>query len=117
MHAAKVRRLIVNDFTKVFEKQVDVLCMPVTFGVAPTLEVFRRLDNRTQQELQDLFTVAASLAGLPAISVPITMEGHLPLGIQLVAPYRQDHFLLDVAQQVQDLYTFCDKYSPPFVDG
>ncbi|GAU91760.1 hypothetical protein RvY_03956 [Ramazzottius varieornatus] len=111
LYAAKVRRLIVQDFTKVFDKEVDVLCMPVTFGVAPTLEEFKKLDNRTQQELQDLFTVAASLAGLPAISVPIAMEGHLPVGIQLVAPNRQDNFLLDVAQHVESLYKFHEKFS------
>ncbi|OQV22248.1 Glutamyl-tRNA(Gln) amidotransferase subunit A, mitochondrial [Hypsibius exemplaris] len=102
--AAKVRRLIADDFQRVFESgQADVILAPVTLGEAPELDAFCGLDNRTQQELQDWFTVGASLAGLPAISLPIglSVKRQLPVGMQLIAPFREDLFLLDVAERLE----------------
>jgi aspartyl-tRNA(Asn)/glutamyl-tRNA(Gln) amidotransferase subunit A len=85
---------------------VDVILTPVTFGDAPVLEDFLEMDNRTQQEMFDLFTVGASLAGLPAISVPVGVTGAgLPVGFQLIAPFRQDLFLLDTAEILQSFST------------
>ena len=107
LQAARVRRLIADDYGKVFENDVDVILTPVTFGGAPEMREFCELDNRTQQEMQDLFTVGASLAGLPAISVPVVRRtaSSMPVGMQLIAPFRQDLFLLDVAMELERILT------------
>lgn len=107
VRAAQLRRLIAADFSSAFEAQVDIILAPVTLTAAPTFEEFSSVDNRTQQEVQDLFTVGSSLAGLPAITVPIAMSKlGLPLSMQLIASFRDDYFLLDVARSLQKLFSF-----------
>ncbi|XP_055333723.1 glutamyl-tRNA(Gln) amidotransferase subunit A, mitochondrial-like [Paramacrobiotus metropolitanus] len=106
VRAAQVRRLIAEDFQKAFDS-VDVILTPVTLTDAPSFPDFTAIDNRTQQEVQDLFTVGASLAGLPAVSVPVSWSARgLPMGMQLIAPFWRDYFLLDVAEILQHLVNF-----------
>ena len=61
--AAKVRRLIHDDFIKVFNT-ADILLTPVTMSDAPLFSKFNHLDNREQCELQDIYTCPTNLAGL-----------------------------------------------------
>jgi len=94
--AQKVRTLIKRDFQQAFER-VDVLVSPTT----PTTAF--RLGERTDDPLAmykaDLCTVPASMAGMPAMSVPsgLSDEDGLPVGLQLMAPALQEHRLYRVA--------------------
>ncbi len=82
--AQRVRRLIKNDFDKVFE-EVDLILTPTT--PTPPFKIGEKADDPLSMYLSDLFTIPANLAGLPAISIPVadysTEEG-LPVGFQLI---------------------------------
>jgi aspartyl-tRNA(Asn)/glutamyl-tRNA(Gln) amidotransferase subunit A len=90
--AQKIRRLIANDFQSAYEK-VDVVMLPS----APTA-AFGVQDNQTDpvtMYLNDIFTIPASLAGLPCSSVPTALSGNqLPLGMQIVAPSFDEYNLI-----------------------
>lgn len=93
--ACQVRRLILRDFRNAFEK-VDLIAGPV----APTT-AFRRgekISDPLQMYLNDIFTIPANLAGLPALSLPcgIDREG-LPIGLQLMAPQFAEESLFSAA--------------------
>ncbi|MFN5589851.1 MAG: amidase family protein, partial [Holosporales bacterium] len=93
--AQKVRALIAKDFQDAFEK-VDLLLTPT----APT-EAFKLGEKQTDpvaMYLNDVLTVPASLAGLPALSLPggIAANG-LPLGIQLIGNYWDEEGVLAAA--------------------
>lgn len=93
--ACQVRRLISEDFDRAFE-QVDLIASPV----APTT-AFKQGEKSAdplQMYLNDLFTIPANLAGLPAVSLPCGEDAQsLPVGLQLMAPKFQDEKLLSVA--------------------
>ena len=78
--AQKVRRIIKNDFDRVFE-QVDVILAPATTGTA-----FRLDEPKTPVELylEDIYTIPANLAGIPGLVVPAGKINGLPAGIQLL---------------------------------
>jgi aspartyl-tRNA(Asn)/glutamyl-tRNA(Gln) amidotransferase subunit A len=92
LKAQKVRRLIANDFKNAYEK-ADVILLPST----PT-EAFGVNDNQNDpltMYLNDIFTIPASLAGLPCSSVPAAISANgLPLGMQLVAPSYDEYNLI-----------------------
>lgn len=97
--AQKVRYLIADDFKKAFEK-VDAILTPTTptaaFGIGE-----KQKDPLTMY-LNDLFTVAASLAGLPAASVPVGLSSAgLPLGLQLIAGSMQEENLFNIATALE----------------
>ena len=80
--AQRIRNLILNDFKKVFEN-VDILLTPTTPSSA--FEVGAKMDP-VNMYMNDIFTVPASLAGLPAMNVPAGIDSNgLPLGLQLIA--------------------------------
>ncbi len=87
--AVAVRRLITRDFAEAFQR-IDVIALPTTPGPAFTLG--SKTADPLQMYLEDIFTVPANLAGLPAISIPSgRTAGGLPLGLQLIAPhFRED---------------------------
>ncbi|XP_044100600.1 glutamyl-tRNA(Gln) amidotransferase subunit A, mitochondrial isoform X3 [Neovison vison] len=97
--AQKVRRLIANDFVKVFNSGVDVLLTPTTLrGAAPYLE-FIKEDNRTRSAEDDIFTQAVNMAGLPAVSVPVALSNlGLPIGLQFIGRAFCDQQLLKIAK-------------------
>jgi aspartyl-tRNA(Asn)/glutamyl-tRNA(Gln) amidotransferase subunit A len=102
--AQQVRRLIAEDYQRAFT-QVDVLLGPV----APTTAfgVGEKVNDPVQMYLQDLFTVGANLAGIPALSIPAGMDASgLPLAIQLQAPVLTEAKLLQVAYQLQQANFF-----------
>lgn len=97
--ALQVRRLIANDYTDAF-KSVDLLLGPVT--PRPAFGLGENLDDPVQMYLEDLFTVGANLAGIPAMSVPAGFtEGGLPLAVHLEAPVFGESRLLNVAYQLE----------------
>ncbi len=83
--AQKVRRLIRNDFEDAFRK-VDVILAPV--APTPAFKIGEKASNPLEMYLSDIFTVQASLAGLPGISIPVKEyvmgSGELPIGFQLM---------------------------------
>jgi aspartyl-tRNA(Asn)/glutamyl-tRNA(Gln) amidotransferase subunit A len=93
--AQQVRTLIVRDFEQAFE-QCDVIALPTS--PEPAWPIGERVGDPVAMYLSDVFTVPASLAGLPALSVPcgFTKAG-LPIGLQLIGPPLQEARLLRVA--------------------
>jgi aspartyl-tRNA(Asn)/glutamyl-tRNA(Gln) amidotransferase subunit A len=81
--AQKVRTLISRDFAAAFE-QVDVLISPTTPTVAFPLGA--KVDDPIAMYLNDLCTIPANLAGVPAMSVPVGLSEGLPVGFQIMAP-------------------------------
>ncbi len=97
--AQRVRRLIRRDFTTAFEK-VDVIAGPTSPHVA--FPHGSKADP-VEMYLEDIFTIAANLAGLPGISVPAGLENGLPFGLQIVGPDFSEARVLNVAHQFQQL--------------
>ena len=82
LRAQKVRALILRDFNDVFT-EVDALITPTTPSAA--FAQGEKMDDPIQMYLNDLFTVGANLAGVPAISVPAGLDSNgLPLGLQII---------------------------------
>ena len=92
--AQKVRTLIKRDFDAAFGS-VDVLVSPTTPTTA--FKLGERTGNPMAMYLADLCTVPASLAGVPAMSVPTGLSDGLPAGLQIMAPALQDHRMYRVA--------------------
>ena len=104
LQAQKIRRLLSDDFQQAF-LQCDVIAGPV----APT--VAWRIGEKSQDPvanyLADIFTLPASLAGLPGMSLPAGFGAHgLPVGLQLIGNYLQEARLLNVAHQFQRVTDF-----------
>lgn len=106
LKALKVRRLIRNAFDEAFKK-VDVVALPTT--PQPAFGVGEKVSDPLLLYLEDIFTVSANLAGLPAISLPSGFSSNgLPIGLQLMAPHFREDRLLQLGhhyQQVTDWHT------------
>ena len=103
LKAQKVRRLIKEDFDNTF-KSVDFLLTPSTPSTA--FELGQKQDPLTMY-LNDIFTVPASLAGLPGISIPVGLDkGGLPVGIQLIANSFDEPNLISVAHTLEKSANF-----------
>ena len=104
LKALKVRQLIANDFSKVFKK-CDFLLTPTTPGVA--FGVDEKQDNPLEMYLNDVLTVPASLAGLPAISIPsgLNNEG-LPIGLQIISKPFDEEMVLRAAFVIEEAVNF-----------
>jgi len=97
--AQKVRTLIKKDFEKAFEG-VDVIAAPV----APTTAflIGEHRDDPLAMYLEDIFTLPANLAGIPAISFPIGFDDQgLPIGMQIMAPHFREEVLFQVVYTYQ----------------
>jgi aspartyl-tRNA(Asn)/glutamyl-tRNA(Gln) amidotransferase subunit A len=98
LKAQKVRRLIKEDFENVFKK-VDYILTPST--PTTSFELGKKQDPLTMY-LNDIFTVPASLAGLPGISLPIGLDKlGLPIGIQLIANSFDEPGLISTAHVLE----------------
>lgn len=99
LQAQKVRTLLINEFNELF-KQYDVLVAPV--APTPAFKLGENTEDPVKMYLADVMTVPASLAGLPAISVPAgkTPEG-LPVGVQLIGKRKDDALLLALAKSME----------------
>ncbi|MEY3510836.1 MAG: hypothetical protein RI914_1435 [Pseudomonadota bacterium] len=99
LQAQKIRRMIADDFQQAFA-QCDVIAGPVAPTVAWALG--RQGVDPLADYLADIFTLPASLAGLPGMSVPVGLgEGGMPVGLQLIGNYLKEAQLLNVAHQYQ----------------
>jgi aspartyl-tRNA(Asn)/glutamyl-tRNA(Gln) amidotransferase subunit A len=97
--AQQVRTLLTRDFLAAFS-EVDVLVAPVT--PTPAFKLGEKTDDPVQMYLEDIYSVAASLAGICGVSVPCgaTKEG-LPIGVQVMGKHFDEATMLRVAQAVE----------------
>lgn len=100
LKAQKVRRLIQQDFINVF-KEVDVLMSPVS--PSPAFIQGEKTSDPVTMYLEDIFTIAVNLAGVPAMSVPAGFINGLPVGLQIIGNYFDEARLLNAAHQFQQV--------------
>lgn len=106
LKASKVRTLIINEFQKAF-KGVDVIVGP-TSPVLP-FNLGEKIESPLQMYLADLLTVPASLAGLPAISIPCSLVSGLPVGLQIIGDYWQEGKILQTAFAYEQNFPISEK--------
>jgi aspartyl-tRNA(Asn)/glutamyl-tRNA(Gln) amidotransferase subunit A len=98
LKAQRVRSLINADFIRAFAS-VDVLIGPTT--PTPAFPLGAKTADPITMYLNDIYTIGANLAGLPAISVPCGLVGGLPVGLQIVGPHFSEARVLNVAHALQ----------------
>jgi len=98
LKAQQVRALIAEDFREAFAK-VDVIAGPTT--PTPAFELGAKTDDPITMYLNDIYTIGANLAGLPALSVPCGFVGGLPVGLHLVGGHFAEQTLLNTAYSYQ----------------
>ena len=99
LQAQKLRRLIAEDFQNAFA-HCDVIAGPTSPTVA--WPIGEKSDDPVQMYLQDIYTIAVNLAGLPGLSLPCGSGAHeLPVGLQLIGNYFDEARLLNVAHGFQ----------------
>jgi aspartyl-tRNA(Asn)/glutamyl-tRNA(Gln) amidotransferase subunit A len=96
--AQQIRRLIKQDFDNAF-RDVDVIIGPTTPHTA--FKIGEKNDDPVTMYLEDIYTIAVNLAGLPGISIPSGNSNGLPIGMQIVAGDFAEARLLNVAHQFQ----------------
>ncbi|CEP10873.1 hypothetical protein [Parasitella parasitica] len=111
--AQKARRLIQSEFNRVFSQtnlldshevnhgDADVLLVPSATSAALNLDDSSKENGGVEEYIDDVMTLPANLAGIPAITVPFKQsENELPIGLQLLGQYGHDTFLLHIAEQM-----------------
>lgn len=97
--ALAVRNLIREDFNHAFS-QVDVILTPST--PHPAFKLGEQIDDPLAMYLEDIYVTGASLAGLPAISLPAGFINNLPIGLQLIGDKLQESLILRVASNLEN---------------
>jgi aspartyl-tRNA(Asn)/glutamyl-tRNA(Gln) amidotransferase subunit A len=103
LQAQKVRRLIYDDFKRAFA-DVDVVLGPTATDVA--FKLGSKTDDPVAMYLNDIYTIAANLAGIPAMSLPCGFVDGLPTGFQLMGNFFDEARMLNVAHQYQQATDF-----------
>ena len=99
LQAQKARTLLINEFNTLFETY-DALIGPV--APTPAFKLGENTSDPVKMYLADIMTVPASLAGLPAISVPAgKSQAGLPIGVQLIGARKSDSLLMAIAKDVE----------------
>lgn len=98
LKAQRVRRLITTDFERAFG-EVDLLMGPTTPTAA--FAIGAKTADPITMYLNDIYTISANLAGLPAISVPCGFAAELPAGLQIIGPHFAEQRLLHAAHRFQ----------------
>jgi len=98
LQAQKVRQLIASDFAQAFGR-VDVIIGPTT--PTPAFELGSKTADPITMYLNDIYTIGANLAGLPAMSIPCGLSGGLPVGLQLIGQHFSEGSLLNAAHGFQ----------------
>jgi aspartyl-tRNA(Asn)/glutamyl-tRNA(Gln) amidotransferase subunit A len=115
LQAQRIRRMIAEDFQAAF-KNCDVIAGPVAPSVAWKLGDKNR--KPLDDYLADIYTLPASLAGLPGMSIPVGFgEGNMPVGMQLIGNYLSEGRLLNAAHQYQLATDWHFKKSPLMTGG
>ncbi len=100
LKAQKIRRLIKDDFMAAF-KDVDFIMGPT--APTPAFKVGENTDDPVAMYLEDAFTIATNLAGLPGMSIPAGKVNNLPVGLQIIGNYWQESGMLNIAHQFQQV--------------
>ncbi len=100
--AQKIRRLIKDDFMKAFE-EVDFVMGPTS--PTPAFKIGEKTDDPVAMYLEDAFTIATNLAGLPGMSIPAGKVNDLPVGLQIIGNYWSEADMLNVAHKFQQVTT------------
>ena len=98
--AQQARALIRQDFTKAFDK-VDVVMGPTC--PTPAFRFGAKGDDPVAMYLEDIYTIATNLAGLPGMSIPCGLVDGTPVGLQLIGNYFAEAQMLNVAHQLQQV--------------
>jgi len=109
LKAQKIRHLIAEDFKAAF-KQCDIIMGPTVPSTA--FKIGEKTGDPIAMYLQDIYTIATNLAGLPGMSVPAGFSNDLPVGLQIIGNYFDEARMLNVAhayQQVTDWHTAMPK--------
>ena len=96
--AQQVRRLIKQDFDEAF-LSVDVIMTPTTRG--PAFDIGSKGSDPIQMYLEDLFTISANLAGLPAMSLPNGNIDNKPIGLQIIGNFLDESSILNFGHMYQ----------------
>jgi len=100
LKAQQLRRLIKQDYEKAFT-EVDAILCPVTPEIA--FKQGDKTDDPVSMYLQDIYTIALNLAGLPGMSIPAGFSQGMPVGLQLIGNYFEESRLLNLAHQYQQV--------------
>nr|MDD3720166.1 Asp-tRNA(Asn)/Glu-tRNA(Gln) amidotransferase subunit GatA [Candidatus Gracilibacteria bacterium] len=118
--ATQIRTLIIKDFKEAFEK-VDAIICPTSPNVAWKLG--EKTDDPLKMYLADAYTIPASLAGLPGITIPCgfakSEDGEnkeLPVGIQILTPFMEEEKLFKIAYTYEQKTKWFEKMIPPGFD-
>jgi aspartyl-tRNA(Asn)/glutamyl-tRNA(Gln) amidotransferase subunit A len=96
--AQKARHIIKDKYNKIFE-DVDLILSPIAPGTAPK---FGELKNPIDMYLSDIYSISVNLAGLPALSLPISKsEDGMPIGLQLIAKAYDEQTLFDGSMSLE----------------
>jgi aspartyl-tRNA(Asn)/glutamyl-tRNA(Gln) amidotransferase subunit A len=98
LQAQKVRKLISDDFARAF-RECDVVAGPTT--PSPAFAIGQKTGDPVQMYLNDIYTIGANLAGLPAMSLPCGFVRSLPVGLQLIGRPLAEARLIKTAHQFQ----------------
>lgn len=105
--ALRIRKLIREDFMKVYEK-VDALLTPSTPN--PAFEIGQKMDDPLSMYLNDAFTVTVNLAGLPGLSIPAGFTNdELPLGLQIIGKPFDEGTILNIGSVIEKSSGFLEK--------
>ena len=110
--AQQVRTLVMNKFSKAFEKY-DVILTPTSPTVA--FGIGTKSENPLEMYLSDICTVSVNIAGLPAISIPCGVNSEkMPIGMQLIGNKFEEEKILNAAYTLEKAVEFRKKYQPEF---
>ncbi|MFR8233811.1 MAG: Asp-tRNA(Asn)/Glu-tRNA(Gln) amidotransferase subunit GatA [Clostridia bacterium] len=110
--AQQVRTLVMNKFSKAFEKY-DVILTPTSPTVA--FGIGTKSENPLEMYLSDICTVSVNIAGLPAISIPCGVNSEkMPIGMQLIGNKFEEEKILNAAYTLEQAVEFRKKYQPEF---
>ena len=111
LKAQQVRQLIAGEFRAAF-RQVDLLIGPTT--PTPAFGIGAKIDDPVTMYLNDIYTIGANLAGLPAISAPCGFVDGLPMGVQLIGPHFAEGRLLNAVHRYQTATDWHDRAAPGY---
>lgn len=107
LKAMKVRTKIIEDFDNVFKK-VDAIIAPVS--PTPAFKIGEKVNDPLKMYLADIFTVAANIAGIPALAIPSNFNKKgLPLGFQLLGPRFSENQLFFLAKSFEEFTNYQPK--------
>ncbi|MCB1632681.1 MAG: Asp-tRNA(Asn)/Glu-tRNA(Gln) amidotransferase GatCAB subunit A, partial [Pseudomonadales bacterium] len=96
----QIRRLIAEDFRAAFAA-VDVIAGPSS--PSPAFRFGEKSSDPVTMYLEDIYTIAANLAGVPALSIPAGLADGLPVGLQLIGRHLDEARILNVAHRFQQV--------------